>query len=643
MSVNQEEQRVLRPRKRAVFWNAFTAVTAVGAVAVLAVFGDQIFDDSARAVATGTTLTIAAPSVSLVCPQAIESKDSGSVSIDGLSGAATNAWTHTAAALAGSDGTLAFSQLTPVRDTNEAAEPSTPAGSPAADLVAPAQGTPFTQGATVARADGASGAFVASTRARAVTDVAVGQFSSAAMAVSQGSGDLRGVAASSCGAPASEQWLVGGSTAVGSSAKLVIANPSMTAATVKITLWGPSGRIELAGSDTFLVAGGAQVSTLLEGIAAEQRRIAIHVEASGAQVNAYLEASELDGVTQKGVDYVVPTANPSRVQVMSGVVVSEAEVDSPSASTVRLLVPDFSDSVALADQSEEDAADVTQESVGKARLYLFGPQGNVVVFGADELDLVAGAVQDVSLGGVASGTYTVVVESDVPLVAGARSVRAGVASQEEQLRGAPSDFAWASSAPVYSNDQFLLRSDIEQLDLSQGVISDDLVGSASSGSVAIPAGLKATVSIVGLPAVSSVSALDAALEQVPLVYAGDEAAASTGQVNSGVGSEGDSDADAKREAWTAQPAATVYVYRADGSIAAAPVVDLAPGQSKVMDLSAYGDVASVAVVAADGSVVDWSVTVENPQLSGSVGRLAPVRVAQEPTDMLVSRTQQITK
>lgn len=636
MSTETQVQVINRPRKSSAFWNAFTAVTAVSAVAVLAVFGDQIFDDSAHAVATGTNLTVAAPAVSLVCPQAIAAKDTGSVTIDGLTGAAAAGWSRTTAALAGGGGSVSFASLLPARDTSETPTAQDPEALNLPALTAPAGSGDYTQPATVSRSDSPQGALTVTTNARAVADATAGQFSAAGAASAQSGGDLRGVAASSCGAPASELWLVGGSTAVGSSAKLVIQNPSVTPATVKITLWGSSGRIEMAGSDTFLVAGGAQISTLLEGIAAEQRRIAIEVEATGAQVTAYIESSELDGVTQKGVDYVVPTAAPSRVQVMSGVVVSDADVDSPAASSVRVLVPDFAESVALADQSEEAAADVTEESVGKARLYLFGPQGNVVVFGADQLELVSGVVQDVSLGGVPAGTYTVLLESDVPVVAGARSVRTGVASAAEQLRGAPSDFAWVSAAPVYSNSDFALRSDFERLDLGSGQISDELVASSSTGSVAIPSGLKATVSIAGLPAVDTIGALDAALDEVPLVYAGDAASTAPDEDSA-------DETDAKREAWKEQPSATLYVYRADGSVAAQPNVNLAVGQSKTIDLSSFGDVASVAVVAADEAVVDWAVTVEDTQISGSAARLAPVGVTQEPTDMLVSRTQQITK
>src|SRR5690606_21698813 len=71
-------------------------------------------------------------------------------------------------------------------------------------------------------------------------------------------GDLRGLAAAPCQTPTTEQWLLGGSTELGSSARLVLQNPNRTAATVEVEVWGPAGRLELAGPATFSVPAGGQ-------------------------------------------------------------------------------------------------------------------------------------------------------------------------------------------------------------------------------------------------------------------------------------------------------------------------------------------------------------------------------------------------
>ncbi|MEK8228056.1 DUF5719 family protein [Oerskovia sp. M15] len=69
-------------------------------------------------------------------------------------------------------------------------------------------------------------------------------------------GDLRGLAAASCTAPDISQWLVGGSTEVGSSAQLVLQNPGRTPATVRLSVWGrpvPSFSAAAASTSSRLV------------------------------------------------------------------------------------------------------------------------------------------------------------------------------------------------------------------------------------------------------------------------------------------------------------------------------------------------------------------------------------------------------
>jgi len=128
-------------------------------------------------------------------------------------------------------------------------------------------------------------------------------------------GDLRGLAAASCQEPAADQWLVGGSTELGNSATLVVANSGATAADVSVELFGPSGAVDLAGSAAFLVAPGAERALLLEGVAAEQKRIAVHVSAAGGLITAHVQDSRLDGFTPAGVDLVsAGPAPPSRTR-----------------------------------------------------------------------------------------------------------------------------------------------------------------------------------------------------------------------------------------------------------------------------------------------------------------------------------------
>jgi len=237
-------------------------------------------------------------------------------------------------------------------------------------------------------------------------------------------GDLRGLAAASCQQPAQDLWLVGGSTELGASARLVIANSGATAAEVTLEVFGPSGALDLGGSTQLLVAPGAQSALLLEGVAAEQKRIVVHVRAAGGLVTAHVQDSRLNGFTPEGVDLVSPGSAPSTRQVVAGIVVPGSAIDDPDAAVLRMLVPG---------------------KVGTtARLSLLGPTGVITLPGADSLDLAAGEVTDVSLGGLPAGAYTAVVDASAPVVAGAMITRAGLPGE---LDDTPTlERAWSASA-----------------------------------------------------------------------------------------------------------------------------------------------------------------------------------------------------
>ncbi|MBO9555506.1 DUF5719 family protein [Cellulomonas sp.] len=244
-------------------------------------------------------------------------------------------------------------------------------------------------------------------------------------AVSSGlvtAGDLRGLAAASCAQPVADAWLVGGATDLTSTAQLVLDNAGSTPAEVTLDLWGPSGRVDLSG-ERYLVAPGAERVVALGGIAAEQRRVALHVSATGGRVAVHVQDSALDGFTPAGTDLVVPGAAPSRRQVVPGVSVVGSAVDDPHAPALRLLVP----------------GDVGTT----AHVTLLGPGGPEQLPGAESVELSPGEVTDVPLGGLAAGSYTVLVSASEPVVAASVVGRPG---SPGTLDDTPStERAWAAS------------------------------------------------------------------------------------------------------------------------------------------------------------------------------------------------------
>jgi hypothetical protein len=229
-------------------------------------------------------------------------------------------------------------------------------------------------------------------------------------------GDLRGLVTAPCQRPAAQSWLVGGSTELGSSARLVLANPGLTPASVTVRMWGASGPVELAGSPEFLVPPGSERVVLLEGVAAEQGRVVVEAAAVGGLVTAYLQDSRMLGLVPAGVDDVVAGNGPALRQVVSGVSVTGTE--DAEAAVLRVLAPG----------DEAGTIDVT----------LLGPDGPVSLPGADAR-LAPGTVLDIPLSGVDAGDYTAVVTADVPVVAGAMLARGG--GSEEAV----TDRAWVAS------------------------------------------------------------------------------------------------------------------------------------------------------------------------------------------------------
>ena len=415
---------------------AVTGVAAVGALAAVAVLGDQWAQSwtgaEQQAVAAGTrTVGVQPADATLVCPPPValpEGADVGDPQFDAtpvpttsglvalvLGGAQDGARTT---ALGGKD-PLALS-----------------AGDPAAAWQGP----------------------VSTTRVLRATPVADEPFRAAgAMGSVTTQGDLRGLGAGACTAPSTSQWLVGGSTEVGSTATLTVQNPSQQPATVALDVYGPGGPVALGGKGTFTVAPHEQVTTRLESVAPEQDRLAVNVRAAGARANASLQTQAIDGLLPAGVDLLTAGASP-RKSLAVGAVLSRGEaVDDPHAPRLRLLAPG--------------------EKGGTARVSVYGPSGPVVLRGADEVELEPGVVTDVPLGGLPEGAYTLVVDADVPVVGAARTDQPGQQPEDSVVDGTPYDVAWSAAQPV-------VRSD----------------GGGPAGQLGVPGGLRTGITLAAVPA-----------------------------------------------------------------------------------------------------------------------------------------------
>lgn len=227
-----------------------------------------------------------------------------------------------------------------------------------------------------------------------------------------GDGDLEGLAAVTCVTAGFDEWLVGGSTMIGSSARLVLSNPSDAPAEARVTVYGPLG---VVGEPVVIaVPPRGQEDRLIEGVAAELATLALHVESRGPGLVATLQDSRLDGFQPAGTDWI--GASVPRARHVIPAVGSDVE---GSTVTLRLVAPEG----ATASVSLVTDAGVDSWS------------------GARSLSLEPGVVTDVAV--PLEGIGALEITADAPILAAARTVVPRPAT-EGSAGDIAFDHAWTS-------------------------------------------------------------------------------------------------------------------------------------------------------------------------------------------------------
>lgn len=227
-----------------------------------------------------------------------------------------------------------------------------------------------------------------------------------------GSGDIAGLAGLTCAPTSRDQWLVGGSTVLGASARLVLSNPADTSVRADVALHTPVGPVD--GATSVVIGPGSQRTVLLEAIEPEMPAVALHITAGGLGVSAALQDSRLDGFTPAGSDWVTSSALGEALAVPVPV-----ESDGEGLATLALIAP--------------EGADVT--------LSMASNDGPVEWLGESELTLEPGVLTTVPVPTSAPGT--VLIDSSAPVAA---SSLARVARDAEAGSGdAAHDLTWTGS------------------------------------------------------------------------------------------------------------------------------------------------------------------------------------------------------
>jgi hypothetical protein len=252
--------------------------------------------------------------------------------------------------------------------------------------------------------------------------------------VRAGTSDVSGLAAAECAPAARSAWLVGGSTTVGRTTWIVITNADAVNATVELRVWGDAGPIVAPGLSGIIVGAGSQRVISLAGIAVGQQSPVVHVASRGGSVSATLQTTVVRGLTPSGLSIITPLDEPALRHVIAAlpIIASQSVLEQFTADggtdglpTLRLLAPDNADAV-----------------VSVTLIPVAGGTGL-----STELQLDAGTVRDLPFTGLVDGEYSVVVDSDVPIVVAGRTAAAGL----DGLDGPGGlDIEWFTPSPVLS-------------------------------------------------------------------------------------------------------------------------------------------------------------------------------------------------
>lgn len=296
-------------------------------------------------------------------------------------------------------------------------------------------------------------------------------------------GDFVGLAAADCAVASGDSWVVGGSTAVGRTTLLSLTNPSEVSATVDLELFGENGSISAPGTRGIIVPANGQRVLSLAGFQPGLLSPVVHVMSTGGQISATLQQATVRSLAPGGLDIVSSAAELSTSTVIPGVLVTDLDA-------VQALRkggdPQFDD--------VETAVRVLAPGEGTVSLTVsVTPEGGTEAGTSFQLDVDAGRVTDIPIQQLASGNYTISIDSSTPVVASARVTSAA---------GEATDFAWFASASTLTTAAQVTAAPGPNpvLHLANPTASDAEVVVAALGgasaSVMVPAGASALLPLI---------------------------------------------------------------------------------------------------------------------------------------------------
>ncbi|MDX6262822.1 MAG: hypothetical protein QOH84_4510 [Kribbellaceae bacterium] len=230
----------------------------------------------------------------------------------------------------------------------------------------------------------------------------------------------RGMASVPCQLPGSDFWFVGANGSTGRRDILELTNLDSVNAEVNVTVYSAKGALDLPNARGVVVPARGTTSLYLSQVAPKVGDLALHVESTGGRVSAALRDNASNGKEPGGVDWINPSAPPSRALVVPGIA---------SGKGMRIIT--------LANPSDLQAT---------ATLTINGPNGPFKPAELSTMQIPAGTVRSIRLDSVLRGDPSAVtVSSDQPLTGSTRTIDAS-----------GEDFAVLGSAEALAGPAYLV-------------------------------------------------------------------------------------------------------------------------------------------------------------------------------------------
>jgi hypothetical protein len=214
-------------------------------------------------------------------------------------------------------------------------------------------------------------------------------------------GAARGLVGQACTPAGGDSWFVGGSGSTGRRDVLYLSNPEAADATVDVTVYAQGKDPQSpAPAQGVVVPAGGQRALPLDSLVPGAGELVVHVHTRSGRVAAALFDAYVSGTRSLGQDWVPPSAAPGRHLVVTGI-----PVETDARRVLTILAPGADDASVTVRLSTPEGT-LSAEGLGLPETL---PAGRPYL-----VDLAKAGVDP---------PYAVVVDSDVPVVAGVRTDR----------------------------------------------------------------------------------------------------------------------------------------------------------------------------------------------------------------------------